>query len=88
MPHFDEHGNDVALCQVCGGDTTKPTWRPDITGSKSAGNVCPRCLERHEEAYVFTRGGAISLYEHCKRESGFTEHRKIVAYMNRHYGHD
>ena len=30
----------------------------------------------------------ISLYEHCKIESGFTSYYKIVAYMNWHYGHE
>lgn len=30
----------------------------------------------------------ISLFEHCKRESGLTDTRQITQYMNRHYGHN
>ena len=84
MPHFSESGHDLVLCQVCGRDvdsgTEEVSWRPDITGHKSAGNVCPSCVSKHDHK-------PISLYEHCKIESGFTEHHKIMLYLNRHYGH-
>jgi hypothetical protein len=30
--------------------------------------------------------GPVSLYDHCKEESGLTDPVKIRAYMNRHYG--
>ncbi len=37
------------ICQVCGKikccKCDPPEWRPDITGHKSAGNVCPKCLK-------------------------------------------
>ncbi len=40
------------LCQACGRiclETNEPSvWRPDITGHKSAGNVCPTCLQEFE----------------------------------------
>ena len=29
----------------------------------------------------------ISLFEHCRRESGLTDSRQIKTYMNRHYGY-
>lgn len=51
MPHFDEFGGDMWMCQVCGKEQNsrvQSTWRPDITGSESAGNVCPVCLKHHE----------------------------------------
>lgn len=48
MPHFDTNGADTYICQKCARifNSVKypPTWRPDITGHKSAGNVCPACL--------------------------------------------
>ena len=28
----------------------------------------------------------ISLFEHCRQESGLTDRVQITAYMNRHYG--
>ncbi len=51
-PHFDEHGGDEWICQICGqikNSRVKSEWRPDITGSKQAGNVCPECLKAHEQ---------------------------------------
>lgn len=45
-------GADTYICQVCGkilcGMESPSEWRPDITGHKSAGNVCPSCLKKHE----------------------------------------
>jgi hypothetical protein len=52
MPHFTKEGREEWICQKCGyifGDKIVSTWRPDITGHKSAGNVCPFCLWEHEE---------------------------------------
>lgn len=44
---------DMYICQVCGRilcDGCRPAvWRPDITGLKGAGNVCPSCLSAHQE---------------------------------------
>lgn len=83
MPHFSESGHDVVICQKCGRlvDTGKEnvTWRPDITGHKSAGNVCDPCLHKHE--------APMSLYEHCQRESGLTG-AALQRYINRYYGHN
>jgi hypothetical protein len=49
MPHFNAAGHDTYICQVCTGIfdavTATATWRPDVTGNVSAGNVCPGCLE-------------------------------------------
>jgi len=85
MPRFCECGSDMYICQKCGRDlcSTKfpPEWRPDITKNEHAGNVCPQCIANSPEE------GHISLYDHCRAESGFTEHGKIMAYMNRYYGH-
>jgi hypothetical protein len=92
MPHFSEDGNDMYICQVCGRqlDSVKhpPVWRTDVTGNKSAGNVCPTCLKGKQ--FCNPHGDLqrpISLYEHCRRESGFSKHADIVRYMNRYYGH-
>jgi rubrerythrin len=52
MPHFDEYGGDTWICQVCGkikNSLVPSVWRPDITGHKSAGNVCPDCLRIYEK---------------------------------------
>lgn len=52
MPHFDSDGYGTWICQVCGkvySDRVRSEWRPDVTGHKSAGNVCPTCLEKHEK---------------------------------------
>jgi hypothetical protein len=49
MPHFDEHGHDTWLCQVCkqvfNSCVALPKRRPDITGSKSFANVCAACVD-------------------------------------------
>jgi hypothetical protein len=62
MPYFSESGHDLVLCQVCGRDidTGKetPTWRPDITGNPSAGNVCRECVAAHEDESFQPPGGA------------------------------
>lgn len=52
MPHFtscSEHdGYDEWVCQSCGkvlcSGCVPSEWRPDITGSKSFGNICPTCI--------------------------------------------
>jgi hypothetical protein len=87
MPHFSPSGHDMVLCQICGRDVDtgqeSVSWRPDATGYQSAGNVCSQCLAKHEAK----KEGPIGLYEHCKQESGLTNHQQIMAYLNRHYGH-
>ena len=94
MPHFCECGADTYICQKCArilcSRDYPSTWRPDITGHKSAGNVCPTCLEEFKKFGVTATPrdeGPISLYEHCHRESGLTDRGAILRYMNRHYGH-
>lgn len=53
MPHFSSccKGFDTYICQICGKilcSRCKPSsWRPDITGHKSAGNVCASCEANH-----------------------------------------
>lgn len=82
MPHFSESGADMYICQVCGRDLDSekfpPQWRPDLTGSPRAGNICPSCLGAKERL--------IDLREHCRRESGLTG-PALDRYINRHYGH-
>ena len=45
-------GVDTYICQKCAkifcSKCNPSVWRPDITGHKSAGNVCPGCLKTHE----------------------------------------
>lgn len=90
MPHFSSNGNDNYICQECGNiyDSIEypPVWRP-ITGKKISGNVCPDCVnETGNKANVAEP--PMSLYDHCKEESGLTDPRKIKEYMNRYYGHN
>lgn len=81
MPHFSSccPDADEYLCQKCGksrcGKCYPSEWRPDLTGHKSFGNVCPDCVQ------------PMSLYDHCKQESGLTDPTAIKRYMNRYYGH-
>jgi len=85
MPTFSKccPGADEYICQVCArikcGRCQPPQWRPDLTGRKSAGNICPTCREEKETP--------ISLFDHCKKESGLSSPQEINRYMNRHYGH-
>lgn len=51
MPYFSKCCSGAAdyICQVCGRikcSSCQPSdWRPEITGHKSAGNVCPTCVK-------------------------------------------
>ena len=52
---------------------------------------CDKCGgETHfEKAYEIEeeQDKPMSLFEHCKQESGLTDRDQIVKYMNRYYGH-
>ena len=79
------------------------TWAPEITGHTSAGATCGKCVEVHKEtqligdalrARVSRTGGLniereapISLYEHCRIESGGLTGQALQNYNNRYYGH-
>lgn len=43
--------HDDYMCQKCAtvkdSGTDPSQWRPDITGNKSAGNVCPSCMKTY-----------------------------------------
>lgn len=87
MPHFDSQGRDTAICQVCGTITHQVYWRPDISGHKSAGNVCGDCQRRHDDAH-HNVARPVSLTEHCAQESGFPiGSQQLTQYINRYYGH-
>jgi len=93
---------DTWICQLCGniycGGCVDSQWRPDLTGHESAGNVCPACLSKatppaqgpvrfQDEAIAQREEGPMSLYEHCKRESGL-EGAALNRYIQRYYGHN
>ncbi len=95
MPYFSSccSGADEYICQKCGkikcGKCQPSTWRTDITGHLSAGNVCPTCLKMYEPHKVMNNcllEKPMSLYEHCKIESGLTNDQEIKTYMLRYYG--
>ena len=89
MPHFDKNGNDTVLCQLCGRVVNSATWRPDLTGNKSAGNVCSLCVANPVGGRAVRREleEPIGIYEHCRRESGLTG-AALTRYVNRYYGHN
>jgi hypothetical protein len=86
MPHFcsNHHPCGDYICQVCATihcemcDGKKSYWMK-IPNKSFRGNVCPKCVERLE--------APISLFEHCRKESGLTDPDSINRYMQRHYGH-
>ena len=97
MPHFDEDGYDTWICQICAkvysSGKVNSEWRTDITGNEHAGNVCPNCIEAHkdtkrvgERLRAAVQKGPMSLYEHCRIESGLTG-KALDDYINRYYGH-
>lgn len=87
MPHFAHccYGADEYICQVCGqvrcSNCQPSQWRPDITGSKGAGNVCPDCMTKGTKKVE----PLLSLREYCALESGLTG-QALTDYINRHYG--
>lgn len=85
MPHFDEHGRDTVICQLCGRTVSEATWRPDLTRNKSAGNVCAACVAKSKEPR--RAEPLLSLYEHCRLESGLSG-EALREYINRYYGHE
>lgn len=93
MPHFSDccPGADTYICQVCGtihcSNCEPSQWRPDLTGSQSAGNVCPECRKSNRKREDRVEA-PLSLWEHCKQESGLTDPAAIRKYMNRYYGHN
>lgn len=88
MPHFSKccPGADEYVCQICGqikcSGCQPSVWRPDLTGHKSAGNVCPDCLKQKTKAVV----RPISLHEFCHTESGGLTGMSLERYVQRHYG--
>lgn len=59
MPHFDEDGGDMWMCQAPNHrgnrvqrSKVESEWRPDITGHQSAGNCCPPCVAAHDNQRV------------------------------------
>lgn len=60
MPHFDENGNDTVICQLCASIVSKAEWRSDLTGNKSAGNVCLPCIKKCDEEAATVAGDAKS----------------------------
>ncbi len=86
MPHFNDQGQDTAICQLCGTITTQVKWRPDLTPTKSACNVCQTCQDKADGKPQ--RGGVLSLAEHCAQESGHPlGSMELTKYINRYYGH-
>ena len=87
MPHFSNccKGADEYICQKCRkikcSGCQPSTWRPDITGHKSAGNVCPDCMKQQ------VVDSPISLHEFCHAESGGLTGTALERYIQRHYGH-
>lgn len=60
MPYFcGECGADTYICQVCRrilcSEENPSKWKPDLTGYKSAGNICPRCLSIKEPKFPKVR---------------------------------
>lgn len=58
MPHFcPKCGADEVICQRCGrilcSKENKISWRPDISGHASAGNVCQSCVETFNRGICF-----------------------------------
>lgn len=83
MDFCPKHHCDTYVCQVCGRiccemcDGKRSVWGE--TGRGIKGNICPNCQK--------PVAPPISLFEHCKKESGLTSVSDINRYMNRHYGH-
>lgn len=102
MPHFNQNGQEISLCQVCLRDVTESDWRPDITGHKGAGNTCLVCIAKHDNAskpksgyeqtlareQVRDNSRLISLAEHCHTESGGLTGSALQNYIKRHYSNE
>ena len=88
MPSFCECGCDKYICQVCGRDLCSSKypskWMP-VPGIKIEGNICPDCIKNSRKREMPRLD---SLYERCRKESGFNNPRMINAYMQRYYGHN
>jgi len=87
MPHFDEHGNDTAICQECGRVGTQErmgfVWQTLKRNPKLSGNVCAKCATPAR-----AEPGPLSLPEYCAQESGFPlGSHQLTQYINRYYGH-
>ena len=78
MARFSAEGNDMYICQECGRDLDGVKFPSTWTGK---GNVCPACLKKAKVE------PSLSLYEHCRAESGLTNPEAVRRYMNRYYGH-
>lgn len=88
MDFCPKHHVDTYLCQVCGKihcemcDGANSTWTQIPRADKGVkGNICPSCMKAGLQT-----DPPIGLFEHCRRESGLTNHVEITRYMNRHYG--
>lgn len=81
MSHFSTccPASDTYLCQRCTkvfcGSCKPSTWMDRV------GNLCPTCVKGSSQSK-----GPISLYEHCRIESGGLEGVALDRYINRYYG--
>jgi hypothetical protein len=49
MPHFDEYGGDLWICQICTktfNSRVESTWLDPIPGRAFSGNACPSCISK------------------------------------------
>lgn len=91
MPYFTSDGDEQWVCQKAGHICTgHSTWIE--RGSEQAkvlgmfGNICDACLTKATNPTPFadTEPAPLSLYEHCRRESGLTG-IALDNYVRRHY---
>lgn len=79
MPHFDNNGNEMVVCQACGQmvDGRSVVWMT-VPKTSRQGNVCGPCRTPK----------LMSLREHCEIESGGLTGAALDRYINRYYGHN
>lgn len=71
---------EVYSCNNCGAYSSTPQTIAHIA-------TCKRGEAKRWERHYQEGNEQISLFEHCRRESGYQNDAAVRRYMNRHYGH-
>lgn len=80
------------LAKIANGELEVPaeptTYKPKPIGYSVWSRPRVEAPALSEDEIAYETGECVSLYEHCRRESGGLTGKKLEDYINRYYGHN